>query len=205
MSTCAFRPSLAAVPVALALLAVLAAVLAAGCSAPPEASPTAASTDAVTAAAAAPRKYAAIVGTWKATGTVPPASPDGIPAYATYTFDPDGTFHASRSCRGEEDAGAVRCDATVTVSGTWQIFTTLPELPRIDLTFSWTRETYVFSMQCDLLVLDGIDALFQHELGSLPRVADGAVCEDMSWSSIGVCPRDIGACDHETHRCLQAS
>jgi hypothetical protein len=137
------------------------------------------------------RKYAAIVGTWNALDAVPPASADGIPSYTTYTFARDGSFTAARGA--------------TTVTGSWEIFTTLPTLPRIDMTWGSTRETYVFSLQCDLLVLDGVDALFQHDLASLPVVADGAICEDGSWSSLARCPPDIGDCDHETHRCLQAS
>ncbi len=139
------------------------------------------------------RKYAAIAGTWKALDPVPPASADGIPSYTTYTFAKDGSFTASRGA--------------TTVTGTWQIFTTLPTLPRIDLTWGANdvREPYVFSLQSDLLVLDGVDALFQHDLTRLPLVTDGAVCEDASWNSVARCPADIGDCDHETHRCLQPS
>jgi hypothetical protein len=188
-----------AAPLAVVLSAVVAA-LAVGC--------TASSTDTDTSAESAletSRKYAALAGTWEALDPVPPASADGIPSYTTYIFDADGTFRASRSCRDAEDAGAVSCDSTITVSGTWQIYTTLPNLPRLDMTFSWTRETYVFSMQCDLLVLDGVDALFHHDPRSLPEVADGAICEDASWNSLAVCPPDIGDCDHETHRCLPPS
>jgi hypothetical protein len=141
--------------------------------------------------ASSTRSYTALAGTWKALDRVPPASADGIPSYTTYTFSADGTFQASRG--------------TTTVSGTWQIFTTLPDLPRLDMTFLGTRETYVFSLQSDLLVLDGIDALFGHDVESLPEVADGARCEDAWWNSVARCPEDIGACDHETHRCLQPS
>ena len=141
--------------------------------------------------ASSSRSYAALAGTWKALDRVPPASAEGGPSYTSYTFLEDGTFTAAR-------------DAT-TVSGRWQIFTTLPDLPRLDMTFAGTRETYVFSLQCDLLVLDGIDALFGHDISSLPEVVDGARCEDAWWSSLARCSKDIGACDHETHRCIQPS
>jgi hypothetical protein len=141
--------------------------------------------------ASSTRSYTALAGTWKALDRVPSASADGIPAYTMYTFVADGTFEASRG--------------TTVVSGTWQIFTTLPDLPRLDLTFLGTRETYVFSLQSDLLVLDGIDALFGHDVARLPEVADGARCEDAWWTSVARCPPDIGACDHETHRCLPPS
>ncbi len=158
---------------------------------------TASSTDADTSqedaleAASSTRSYTALAGTWKAVDRVPPASADGIPSYTTYTFATDDTFEASRG--------------TTTVSGTWQIFTTLPDLPRLDMTFPGIRETYVFSMQSDLLVLDGIDALFRHDVASLPEVADGARCEDAWWTSVARCSTHIGACDHETHRCVQPS
>ena len=205
MSTRSFARSLLLFTTPLVRLAAFVAL--AGCTSPAADSSGSGGASLETGAsseAALRRKYAAIAGTWKALDAVPPASADGIPSYTTYAFAADGSFVAWRSCRTRAaDAGA--CDAATTVSGTWEIFTTLPTLPRIDMTWAGTRESYVFSLQADLLVLDGIDALFQHDLASLPVVEDGAICEDASWSSIARCPPDIGVCDHETHRCLQPS
>jgi hypothetical protein len=147
--------------------------------------------------------YSALAGTWTALDPVPAAADDGTPSFTSYTFAKGGTFAASRACAST--AAAACTSGTTTETGSWKVFTSVPNLPSVELTWSSGSENYTFSMQNDLLVLDGIDALFQHDVSVLPTVADGSTCEDTRRNSLAQCADPTLACDHETHRCDHAS